>query len=533
MNNKKGLACLKLERINKSINANEDDITVRHATFSILDFSESGNHQIVTEDECLKSLSSLINKPLLCQYIPTDDYNEPNDDFGSHGTEIGVDRYGEEYIKTSTHAIGTCTNAYIGNVTNDYGEEVKCLLADYVLWADRFPNEVELIMDFYENNQSLYSSCEYYYTDYSINENGVECPQNITWSGHCILGSRSNKVEPAYKTSKLCSFNQKWNKAINSLKSNNKLEQNKINTKKEEINTMENIFLNALKSNNQLSFGDIRDKLFDNLAELMNAKEYNSMWISQYGIYDDFFIYETFEEDKYVTYKVPYTKNEDDTLTINIEEKEKVEGQYTYVSVNELENLKKSNNEKTELQSTLESKEEEIKSANEKIEELNEEIKSLNEKVTEKSTNAKENMDKFNELAEKLVSLNAQIEILKPLADKYNEEQYNKALNEAKENYKEKFKKANALEVFEEESTQELIEKSINSDETISKEAKYSLNSLIVDNIKPFEKVINEDEVKLGESKLSINEITKTEDKENLIPTDEEKIYAEEYGINY
>ena len=55
MNNKKGLACLKLERINKSINANEDDITVRHATFSILDFSESGNHQIVTEDECLKS----------------------------------------------------------------------------------------------------------------------------------------------------------------------------------------------------------------------------------------------------------------------------------------------------------------------------------------------------------------------------------------------------------------------------------------------------------------------------------------------
>ena len=296
---------------------------------------------------------------------------------------------------------------------------------------------------------------------------------------------------------------------------------------------MENIFLNALKSNNQLSFGDIRDKLFDNLAELMNAKEYNSMWISQYGIYDDFFIYETFEEDKYVTYKVPYTKNEDDTLTINLEEKEKVEGQYTYVSVNELENLKKSNNEKTELQSTLESKEEEIKSANEKIEELNEEIKSLNEKVTEKSTNAKENMDKFNELAEKLVSLNAQIEILKPLADKYNEEQYNKALNEAKENYKEKFKKANALEVFEEESTQELIEKSINSDETISKEAKYSLNSLIVDNIKPFEKVINEDEVKLGESKLSINEITKTEDKENLIPTDEEKIYAEEYGINY
>ena len=82
-------------------------------------------------------------------------------------------------------------------------------------------------------------------------------------------------------------------------------------------------------------------------------------------------------------------------------------------------------------------------------------------------------------------SAKAQIEILKPLADKYNEEQYNKALNEAKENYKEKFKKANALEVFEEESTQELIEKSINSDETISKEAKYSLNSLIVDNIKP------------------------------------------------
>ena len=49
--NKKGLACLKLEKINKSNNANENDITVKHATFSILDFSETGNNQIVTEEE--------------------------------------------------------------------------------------------------------------------------------------------------------------------------------------------------------------------------------------------------------------------------------------------------------------------------------------------------------------------------------------------------------------------------------------------------------------------------------------------------
>lgn len=528
--NKKGLACLKLEKINKSNNANENDITVKHATFSILDFSESGNHQIVTEEECLKSLSSLINKPLLCQYIPTDNYEELNDDFGSHGDTIGIDRYGEEYIKTTTHAIGTCINAYIGNVTNDYGEKIKCLLADYILWADRFPNEVELIMDFYNNNQPLYSSCEYYYSEYLVNEDGIECPINITWSGHCILGSRSNKIEPAYKTSKLRSFNEKWNKAINSLKSNNELEQNKNNIKKEENNIMNNIFLDALKSNNQLSFGDIRDKLYGTLEEIMTAKEYNSIWISLYDTYDNFFVYETYEEDKYVNYKVPYVKNDDDTITINLDEKEKVEGQYTYVSVNELEDLRKSNNEKTELQSTLTSKEEEIKSANEKIEKLNNEIKSLNEKVAEKSTNAKENMDKFNELAEKLVSLNAQIEILKPMADKYNEEQYNKALNEAKENYKEKFKKANALEVFEEDSTQELIEKSINSDETISKEAKYSLNSLIVDNIKPFEKEINSDEVKLGESKISINEVKKLEDNENLVPVSEEDMFKE-YGL--
>ena len=531
MNNKKG----KLNISINELNTVENDPTILKAKMIVFDFEVSGNRQCITKEVAEEYMNTLIGKRICCKYISQED-NYGLDALGSHEKAETTDRNGEDVVYYMTDAIGFIENVYIDMYTNNNGEEKEAVFADAILWNDdHYQDIINLLNEWLSKNITIHMSCEYLYSEYTV-KNGIEYILNPLFVTHTLLNSEDRnecmEIAPSYECAKLLSINelQKYNKAINSLKSNNELEQNKINTKKEEINTMENIFLNALKSNNQLSFGDIRDKLFDNLAELMNAKEYNSMWISQYGIYDDFFIYETFEEDKYVTYKVSYTTNEDDTVTINLEGKEKVEGQYTYVSVNELEDLKKSNNEKTELKSTLETKEAEIKSANEKIEELNKEIKSLNEKVTEKSTNAKENMDKFNELAEKLVSLNAQIEILKPLADKYNEEQYNKALNEAKENYKEKFKKANALEVFEEKSTQELIEKSINSDETISKEAKYSLNSLIVDNIKPFEKVINEDEVKLGESKLSINEITKTEDKENLIPTDEINMFKE-YGL--
>lgn len=513
-NIKTGLCSLRLENIEKSLNMGFD-YTIKKATFSILDFKVSGNRQLVTKTECEKAKDTLLNKPLLCQYIPSDNYDteNPNDDFGDH-MEVEIElRDGKEYITTLTHAIGTCISVYIGTIKDENNNDMEVLLADFLLWFDRYPNEILLINDFYEKGENLYSSCEYYYTSYTINESGFECPKDITFAGHTILGSRTNKVAPSYQSSELISFNSKWNKAINSLKSNNYLDYNKLNkTSKEENNSMENKFLKAL---NELSIGDLRSSIMSALGDVMTGNEYENLWISNYGIFSEskYFIYETYEDSKWVNYKVTYSLGENDSIVLNYEGKEKVEGQYTYVSVNELE---KSSNELVEKEN--------------KINELNETIISLNEKVVEKSTNEKE---KVGELQTTLASLNSKIEEMKPIVDEYNKAQFEKAFNEASENFKAKFISVNALDVFEDKTTQELIKESVNSDETISNKAKFSLNSLIVENIKSVVEIVDTDDIMSKNEHISINSVQKLNDTENLINNDTDSIYAEEYGINY
>ena len=123
---------------------------------------------------------------------------------------------------------------------------------------------------------------------------------------------------------------------------------------------------------------------------------------------------------------------------------------------------------------------------------------------------------KKGELEKSINDLQAKIDKMQPLVDKYNEELFNKSFNEAHEHFKKKFESVNALDVFEEESTQELIKQYANEDESISKEAKYALNALVVENIK--EVKLDDNDLDLGNSNISINQITKLEDKnEELI----------------
>lgn len=547
-NKKQGLCALRLEKIEKSSNSEKPtDFTIKKATFSILDFELSGNKQLVTKEECEKAKDTLLNKPLLCQYIVSDngDNENPNDDFGDHG-EIEIElRNGGEYLSALTHAIGTCVNVYIGIVKDENNNDIECLLADFVLWFDRYPNEIMLIDDFYEKGEMLYSSCEYYYTSFTINDDGIECPQNITFSGHTVLGSRSNKVDPSYQSSKLVSFNSKWNKAINSLNNkqnkinnqisdeslqsgenldSNKLKQN--NTQKEEIKTMENKFLKAL---NELSVGDLRSAILTALGDVITANEYENLWISNYGIFSEskYFIYETYEDNKWVNYKVNYSLGEGDTVVVDYATKQKVEGQYTYVSVNELQDLEASKNALVELEKS----QNDLDTANAKIEELNGEIKSLNAKVVEKSSNSKVDTEKFNELTDKLVSLNSMVAEMQPIVDKYNQEVFEKSYNEAKENYKVKFTSVNALDVFDEESTQELIKESINQNKEKADKAIFSLNSLIVNSIKPIEEKTDTDDILSTTPKISINQVIKSEDTKEL--TDVEDNVLSKYGLNY
>lgn len=489
-NMKKGLSTLKLEKMSKVYNKKgEVDNTLIRATFSILDFKGSENKQVVPKKVGIDCMNTLLYKPLLCEYIPTTDFENPNDDFGDHKETYITLRNGTEYLSTATTPIGVCESVYIGLVKDDEGNEIDCIMGDYLLWLYRFPNEVSLINQFYENGETLYTSCEHYYKSSSFDEQGNEIIDSLIFDGHALLG---RNIAPAYNTSKLISFNESWEKAVNKIK-------NKQNNSIKEEDIMENKIFEMLKSNNSISAGSIRWRIYDELAKIMTAEVYRNVYISEYDIYPEehYFLYETYlENEGWKLFKCTYSVDTEDNVTVNYAEVSQVEYKVT-VDLVQVE----------ELQTSLNAKEEELKVASEKIEELETSLNSKIEELTEKdetikSLNSQKEgvVEKFNNATELVTSLNSKVEelsetveTLKPLAEKYNEEQQTKALNSAIDSYKSVFNKAGANEVFEEESTMELIKKTLNSKVEIANDAKFQLNQLIIDNIKGI-KVEKEDD---------------------------------------
>lgn len=523
--NKKG-------KINISINSLDtvpNDPTIMKGKGIIFNFEKSGNNQVITEDIALENMKTLIGKRICCKYIKVEE-NLGIDALGSHESYETTNREGEEVVYCNTNAIGFIEDVYIDDYIDSEGNIKRGVIGDLILWCDdHYCDIIGLLQEWLNNGIGINMSCEYLYFNYTVKDNIEYIQSPIIFTAHTLLNSEDRgqaiTIEPAYEDSKLLSLNElkNYNKALNSLKSNNNLDLNKKNVNnKEEDNMMENLFLNAMKSNNQLSFGDIRDAIYDKLSEIMTAKEYWNVWISNYGVFDTYFVYETYEDESYINYKVNYT-NINDVITIDLEGKEKVTYKCDLVPVTEVES---SMNAKKELEKT----QKQLVSANNKISTLEGEVKSLNSKMVEKSNNAKEDTEKFNELTEKLVSLNSMVETMKPIVEKYTSEVFEKSLNSAISNYEKTFTGINAMDVFNEDSTQELIKQSINSNKEISEKAIHSLNSLIVNNIKSVKKT-DIDEVFLGEANISINELVKAKDNEDLIPKEDDIL--KEYGLNY
>jgi len=497
---KKGLCSLRLEGMNKVYNKKGvEDMTLVRATFSILDFSASGNKQIVPKKVALECMNTLKYKPLVCNYIETTDYDDPNDKFTDHEeTEILL-RNGDEYISQNTHAIGVCEDVYMGVIQNENNEDIDVVLGDFLLWLYRYPNEISLINDFYTNGKTLYTSCEHYYKSNEKDENGNEIVNSLIFDGHCVLG---DGIEPAYNSSKLIAFNEEWEKAIN-----NKKEELKSLNKKEEFKTMEkkNMFFEYFKSNNALAVGSYRWRIFNELEKVMMAEEYNNMWLSEYDIYptENYFIYDTWTEaDGWKQYKVEFNVDEEDNLTINYEGK--VEVAYKC----ELVEIQKSLNAK---ETALENLSKELNSTKEDLASKDEELqKSINS-----NTEIVGKLDKANELVislnAKVKDLNKNIEEMQPVVKKYKDAEFEKAFNSLRDECKEKFEKVGAVDIFNEESTQELIKKSINA---TSNEFKAQLNQLIVDNVKVS---VKDDESEDEDMIKSVNSVIKSKETKNLV----------------
>lgn len=514
----------KKSRFNMSFNSlevNKNDPTLIEATMIVHDFEVSENKQCITEEICADNMSTLIGKRIVCNYISAQD-NNGLDALTDHEDKLTKDREGNDLIITDTIAVGFINSVYIDDYTDSNGNTKRVLFAKATLWNDdKYAEILKLLKEWIGKGIKINMSVEYLYCNYSFN-NGVEYIQSpIIYTGHCILNSEDRNdylaVEPAYNIAELVGFEsiQSWNKAINNIKSLNQ---------KEELEQMEkkNVMFEYLKSINALSCSDYRYRIYSALEKVMIAEEYNTMYIYNSDIYpiENYFMYRLDKYDsetqKWIEkiYKVTFAVDENDNLSVDYEGKTEIEYQGGYVEI------QKSLNEKIKENEILTKELENIKaSLNTKEDDL---IKSNNSK---KEVDTK--LDKANEMVislnTKVDELNKQIETMQPIVDEYNKAEFEKAFNSLHETYKKKFEKVGALNIFEEESTQEILKKSVNA---TSNEFKSQLNQLIVDNMNIEVEDVKEDNTDLK----SINSIVKSKETKEL--TNEfTDIYEEMSGI--
>lgn len=476
-----------------TLEINQEDPTILKGTVIIHDFDRSWNNQVISEEVCVENMDTLVGKRIVCKYIPSED-NNGVDALTDHEEIIGKDRdTGQDAIFTDTIAIGFIESVFIDDYVNEEGHTKKALYGNIVIWNDdKYANIVGLLQEWIDRGVKIHMSVEYLYCNYNVVE-GVEYLQSpILYVAHTLLNSEERgeyaEIMPAYDCATLINLNerQQWNKTINQLsKTSNNTGKIKINNKSENniYNSDLNIKNNQMEGDKmadktkmfkkvcELSFSDIRSQIYTRLQETLSENEYYDSYITE--CYDTYFILSYWNDTTHKYFKVIYTK-ENDIVTIDWINRAEV-------------SLYQEWREIPEVQSSLNAKTKELSLADEKITDLEKQlntkeevIKSLNEKINSTNIEKVEIENKFNDVTDKLTSLNSMVENMKPIVDEYNKEQYEKLLNQIKYTYEKKFKSVNALEKFESEEVQELIKKALNENEE-GKNAITSLNKMVVD----------------------------------------------------
>lgn len=461
-------------------------------------FDKSHNGWAISEDTANKYKHTLVNKHIVTRYY-TPGENGGVDCLGDHEPSVSKFRDTDITIPTAnTRSIGTITNAYIDYIDSENPSLGKALWIDGVLLVYENMNECSLLCEWAENGIKIITSVEWFYTTDMVDNDGTQWIVDPTYSHLCILNSEHRGNMPIiygnYDASHIEIMMNKMNDAIKLDMENDKSSldiKNKKDGKEGEEMKIENIFMKSL---NDISFGEVREKIYAALSKVMTGEEYTSMYISMYGIYDTYIIYETYLDGEWATYRINYTKDENDEITVDYESKQKVERKEIYVEVSEVESMKNSfedqiktlKNEKQELETQLSEKDAELVKGKEDMVSLNETIQSLNQVVEE----------------------------LKPYKAKVEQDEYERQLNEKIEFYKGKFEALNAKERFETDEIQGLIKETLDIEKATN--AKSKLADILLDCVKVDNQVIQNDKKdikEVGDKKL--NGLIKTNSYEN------------------
>lgn len=169
--------------------------------------------------------------------------------------------------------------------------------------------------------------------------------------------------------------------------------------------------------------------------------------------------------------KIQELKNEAQSL-LNVNNVEKAEELTTEVKILSAQ---------LEIQDKLESVNAELETLKGDITSKDEEVANLSTELETTKNEKVAIMEKYNEATNKVTELNDKVEKMQPIVDKYYEDEHEKKLNTAKEEYKAKFEKVGGEELFSTEEIQNLVEQTIEEDKEVSNNAKYSLSEKIME----------------------------------------------------
>lgn len=447
---------LKLNEIKKS-----EDPTVVNCTYIILDFEVSRNNAIVEKEVGLELGETIINKPLVARYLSVQQPNTNTDNFTSHEAKLSTDKYGNDTIKLDTVPIGVfTTKGYIMTINDENGNEKEVLAADAVLWKSRFSDAVDLLIEWYNRGININTSCEFLYKNYTMKD-GIEYVQSPVWfEGHCHLASENrggqDVVLPAYESSTLLSFNEinQFNRLVAEAVDLNESEEG------ERMEKLRKIF--------ELSHSDVRSLLYSQLDSKLPEGTYS--YISD--VYDAYFIVNLFSEEYDKHYKYEYTKGENDALTVNFESKSEVALKRDWIEVTQVQQMQNELDEAKQKLNELEVAKNELEETKTQLNSTSQELEGLKLEKSEVET-------KFNKATDKLTQLNSRLDELVEVEKQFNQEKYEKALNEKVEYYSAKFSAVNGAEKFNTEEVQELIKQSLSAEN--GKDAILQLNTMLVD----------------------------------------------------
>jgi len=491
---KEKLGNLKLQL--NSLNQSEDDFTILKFVGISHDFELSKNSQIVTQEVCEENLQTLIGKPITAKYIK----DEETDNLAGHGEILDVFRENEElFVSSDALAIGHITDTYIKK-----HEEKKVLFIEGELWLDRYPNICSLLLEWQKRDIAIYSSVEYKYKNYNVEE-GIEYIKSpIYYLGQCILASETRgdlpKVEPAYDSAQLLSINEltKYNKLVakevlNKHKKedsqNNYKGGNIVSDKKDKV----------LKKICELSQSDVRTILYAELKATMSEADYDNSYIVD--IYETYFILNIYDADGSKYYKVTYSKSDDDA---NIDYTNKSEVEQVWQTIENVSQLQTENNQlKEEIETLKNNDSKDLISKNENLSNLNKNLEEENKKLIDANTLLKGEKvslnEKLEEASNKAIELNKKLEEttneitnLTEFKEKYIKQKNEALLEEAQSYFKDKFEAVNAKNEYNSEEVQNLIKLSINETDE-GKNAKSKLTTMLIDLIdtKPSKNSIN------------------------------------------